>query len=407
MRRNIDVLLMPVLAATAFLIQFRAGPAKVVLVDSLTVANNSFFTSASIEESASLKTVSDGDLWPSCWSDDDNLYAANGDGRGFNFWSLAYSDIVVNRIFGTLPSLTGTAIASGNAVGQIWTRGGHYNRKPTGMLCIDNALYLAIQDLNVDYNDAPAASISRSTDHGLTWTWDTTRPMFDNYKFTTLMFLDYGQNSMDDLGPYVYVYGLDNNWRESTNHRVADPLDLYLAQVPKSSIQTRSAWQFFSGLDAADNPTWTPDIDRRAPVLHFDRAAYLGESPLHFSNLPALTQGGVVYDKPLNRYIYSAWTQYTFEFYEAPQPWGPWDHFLTASFGSYPWSDTRYGGYATTIPSKFISADGRSLWVQSNVCPCGDAGMSNYSFSLRQLVVTTRPSDESRSVQYLGRPILD
>jgi len=24
-----------------------------------------------------------GDLWPSCWAEDDNLYAANGDGKGF------------------------------------------------------------------------------------------------------------------------------------------------------------------------------------------------------------------------------------------------------------------------------------------------------------------------------------
>jgi hypothetical protein len=259
------------------------------------------------------------------------------------------------------------------------------------MLCIDNALYLAIQDLSVDFNDAPTASISKSVDNGRTWTWDSSRPMFDNYEFTTLMFLDYGKNSENAMDDYVYVYGLDYNWRESVTHRVPDPLELYLARVPGNSVQHRSAWAFYGGLDPANQPRWSSDIRDRVPVLSFDRTAYLNASPNHYVNLPALSQGGIVYNKPLNRYIYSAWTQYTFEFYEAPQPWGPWTHFLSKSFGVYPWSTSRHGGYGTTIPSKFISADGKLMWIQSNVCPCGDAGMSDYQFSLRRLYV--EPND--------------
>jgi hypothetical protein len=351
-----------------------------------TLTNTSFFSQAWIEESTTYKSLSDGDLWPTCWSGDDHVYAANGDGRGFNFWSLPYFDIVVNRISGTFPHLTGQALAAGDAVGQIWNANGQYNRKPTSMLCIDNTLYLAIQDLNLDFNDAPSASISRSTDYGATWTWDPV-PMFDQYQFTTVMFLDYGKDSVHAIDQYVYVYGLDYNWRESVNHRVPDPMDLYLARVPKTNVQTRSAWEFYSGLDGALHPTWSPDISQRVSVLHFDRTSYLQAAPFPFDNLPALTQGGVVYNPGLNRYIYSAWTQYTFEFYEAPQPWGPWTRFLTESFGRYPWSHRQHGGYATTIPSKFISADGKQMWVQSNVCPCGNAGMSDYQFSLRQLYV--------------------
>ena len=54
-----------------------------------------FFATASVDESASLNVPSQGDLWPSCWSDDDALYVANGDGTGF---SDQFSDIVVSRI---------------------------------------------------------------------------------------------------------------------------------------------------------------------------------------------------------------------------------------------------------------------------------------------------------------------
>jgi hypothetical protein len=386
MRRIFRVLLVNAFAVTSFMtlfsIRFVSGP----LLTNASVTNNSFFTNAWIEEGTSYGTFSDGDLWPSCWSDDDNLYAANGDGRGFNFLSFNYFDIVVNRISGAFPNLVGQAVAAADAVGQIWNSTTDYNRKPTSMLCIDSTLYLAIQDLNLDFNDAPTASISRSNDYGITWTWDTA-PMFDDYQFTTMMFLDYGRDSVNAIDAYVYVYGLDYNWRESVNHRVPDPLDLYLARVPRTSIQVRPAWEFYSGLDSINNPIWSLSIELRVPVLHFDRTSYLQNSSLHYQNLPALTQGGIVYNKPLNRYIYSSWTQYTFEFYEAPQPWGPWTHFLTHSFGHYPWSHTRHGGYGTTIPSKFISEDGRNMWVQSNVCPCGEAGMSDYQFALRRLTV--------------------
>ncbi|MBK5249021.1 MAG: hypothetical protein JJE50_06250 [Actinomycetales bacterium] len=39
------------------------------------------------------------------------------------------------------------------------------------------------------------------------------------------------------------------------------------------------------------------------------------------------------------------------------------------------------------MPSKFISEDGTSMWLQSNVCPCAPAGMSSYYFGLRELSV--------------------
>src|SRR5437879_2932101 len=45
-----------------------------------------FFAGAVEEEIATVTTAgqSEGDLWPSCWSNDDELYAANGDGRAFD-----------------------------------------------------------------------------------------------------------------------------------------------------------------------------------------------------------------------------------------------------------------------------------------------------------------------------------
>jgi hypothetical protein len=354
---------------------------------------STFFSTAGVEQHATASTTSDGDLWPSCWSDDDNLYTANGDGRGFS-GTVGY-DAAVSRVTGSPGSLTGSTIAGGDAVGTVWTAG--YNRKPTGIACVDGTIYLAVQDLKAGTNGfdaADAATIAKSTDHGQTWTWDHSAPMFGNFKFTTIMFLDYGKAGANNTDGYLYAYGLDNNWRDSYSGIVTDPQDMYLARVPKNSVQTRSAWQFSTG-----GNNWSSNIDARVPVLTDTSRRY----PAMYNGTPppggfsVLGQGGVVYDKPLNRYIYTSWTEFTFEFYESPTPYGPWQHFLTKDFGGYPWTTAKHGGYGANIPSKFISADGRNMWLQSNVCPCGGGGLSVYDYSLRRMTVTpstpTTPSN--------------
>ena len=47
-------------------------------------AESTFFSTAFVEENSTYNTDSDGDLWPVAWSDDDYLYGANGDGKGFD-----------------------------------------------------------------------------------------------------------------------------------------------------------------------------------------------------------------------------------------------------------------------------------------------------------------------------------
>ena len=270
-------------------------------------------------------------------------------------------------------NLTGVALATGNQVGTIWgPNAQNYNRKPTGMACINGALYLAVQDLHIStFADAPSASISKSTNHGTTWTWDTQEPMFKDGQFTTIFFLDFGKNNANAIDSYVYAYGLDNNWRGQDK--------LYLARVPSDQIQSRPAWQFYTGTDPnpGGSPHWSSVFDTNTPVLH-DVANSIG-------------QGGVVYDKPLDRYIYTSWgggATPTFFFYEAPKPWGPWERFLTREFAN---TASDYGGYATTIPSKFISPSGKTMWVQSNICqPCKNTKLGNYSFSLREFIAAPR-----------------
>ncbi|MGI5350612.1 DUF4185 domain-containing protein [Streptomyces sp. CA-250714] len=349
-----------------------------------------------------------GDLWPSCWSDDDNVYTAYGDGVGYGD---TWQDIGVARISGMPGNLTGTQRAAGDQIGRIWGNPQDYYRKPTGMVCVNGTLYLAVQDLKRNTLDhAPSATVVKSTDKGATWTSDKAEPMFSDQKFTTVMFLDYGEDNANSPDGYVYAYGLDHNWRDTFDPD-PDPVDVYLARVPAASVQDRAAWQFYAG-DDGGTPRWSSSIDQRVPVLHDDHRIYQNVGTAgRVRDLSVISQGGVVYNKPLKRYIYTSWTEYTYEFYEAPTPWGPWKHFTPKDFGGYPWTHAKHGGYATTIPSKYISADGKSMWLQSNVCPCGGGYPAGdfwaYTFSLRRMSLTpsvpTTPDNSPDPARNLAR----
>ncbi len=365
---------------------------------------SAFFSTTFVEFAGTYAaTTSDGDLWPNCWADDGNVYSANGDGRGFS--DQPYKDVVVNVIYGTPETgITGAKLAESEQVANVYADPALYNRKPTGMACVNGVLYLAVQDLRYGpnaFDDVPNASISRSNDHGKTWI-KTDTAMFPDYRFTTIWFCDFGKNSEQAKaalgardGGYVYAYGLDWNWRSSGSGVVPDPVDVYLARVPDNAVQDRRKWQFFTGL-ASGTPSWSPRIEDKVPVLHDPVRRYVDTRPNMGGNLPIPSQGGVLYNAPLKRYIFSTWTDPSFEFYESPTPWGPWKRFKYHNTGLGPWyrsNDTvhtpKNGGYGTTIPSKFVSADGKKMWMQSNWWgPPYPMPEDNYNFNLRQVTVT-------------------
>lgn len=347
-------------------------------------AHSRFFATAAEESFSTYQLPGDGDLWPSCWAADGNLYAANGDGMAFDPYTKPVDfkkryDMAVSRISGMPPHLTGETIA--RDVGTNWS-GPKYNRKPTGMLCIHGAMYLAFQNLAKDnFNDAPAASIAKSTD-GVHWVWDKSAPMFGApgkpasdkaYQFTTIFFLDFGKDSKNAMDGYVYAYGMDHNWRGQQA--------LYLARVPDNEIMQRSAWEFYSGASGTGIPQWSKDITRKRPVLEDDRQLYPdGAGKKCPANQHVIGQGGVVFDAPLHRFLFTSWSCATHQMYEASHPWGPWRLFLSKDFGPL-FTAHNYGQYGTSIPSKFISADGKTLYLQSNVWTHA------YTFALRRVYV--------------------
>nr|BFF09737.1 hypothetical protein GCM10025699_10400 [Microbacterium flavescens] len=204
------------------------------------------------------------------------------------------------------------------------------------------------------------------------------------------MFLDLGRSNGGS--PWVYAYGIDGNWRTSFTRVVPDPTALFLARVPASSVTQRESWRFFAGFDDDRMPRWSADIGEKAAVLEDRRVMYPDPAPYGGrSGFTPIAQGGVVWNAGLGRYLYSSWSEYTHEIFEAPAPWGPWRHLHSADYGHFPWQGPRspiaaHGGYAPTMPSKFISGDGRDLWLQSNwFFPASSLGGRAYTFGLRRV----------------------
>ena len=322
-----------------------------------------------------------GDLWPCAWGEEDHLYVANGDGFGFG---LVPSDIVFSVVDGYPPYLTGTTPRKGfgaHLAGlwgpEVWK----LNRKPTGLTCVDGDIYLFSQNLknflsDDPFGDAPHASVSVSHDGGLTWEYDHEKPMFTDHVFTTGFFLDYGKCQVNAPDEYMYVYGLDYNWRFSDTF---SQTRLYLARVPRDSILNRSAWEFFAG-QVSETTRWSPDIGRKLPVLE--------DPTLYHEKKSGIAQGSVIYIPQINRYLYSTRALYEWIFYEAEKPWGPWTKVSVVEWTGR-WTENFHGGYPVVIPTKFLDADGRAGWLISSLSSSTLEGKF-YNMSMRRFCLEVR-----------------
>lgn len=327
-----------------------------------------------------------GDLWPCAWGADGRLYTSNGDGLGFGD---VFQDIMFSVLDGSPPDMSGSSPPGlvGADMGALWPAPYDYtvNRKPTGLVCLQRDIYLFYQNLKNfasfnEFGEAPQASISVTHDSGQSWVFDTQAPMFSDHVFTTGFFLDYGQCQQHARDRYVYVYGMDYNWRFS---RDFSQTRLFLARVPADSLRDRSSWEFFAGSQASA-PVWTTDIDGREPVLE-DESVYCEDNS-------AISQGSVVYIPELNRYLYSSRAICVWIFYEAAQPWGPWTKVSVIEWVGR-WTEQYHAGYNAVIPTKFLDNDGLGGWIVTSLSGSRFDGMY-YNMGWRRFELEAGPQQD-------------
>jgi hypothetical protein len=303
-----------------------------------------------------------GDVWTTTWADDDNLYSVADDTTGFD--NACDSNLAVQRISGgPPPKVVGVTV---NPMKEFGTRGEPKEDgacwKASGLICVNGVLYLAVSRHGGDLSGDSAhhfwiqetwdASIVKSTDHGVTWSPapKLDHAMFPGRVFSNPFFVQHGKDGHGmKAGTENFVYAVSNDGTWNNGNWMT------LGRVSAGLIERLDPedWEFVHGFDDKGQPIWRP---------RHDNALYIFRSPGRAS------MTGIHYIAPLDLYIMPQWHyprlddpkrrwQVTrWEFYSAPALWGPWTLFHTQDFEPQ-------GFYNPSIPSKFISEDGRKFWI--------------------------------------------
>ncbi len=222
------------------------------------------------------------------------------------------------------------------------------------------------QKLNWDIQ-GPFVGFRVSRDYGKTWEACPHTPAKSIFgesgkqggkvKIGAPHFVDFGQNLQYSPDGKAYMVGHGASGPDAEVAWIRGD-QAYLIRVTPSpeTMNHPSAWEFFSGHDAQGNPGWTHDFGQIKPLVEWNgrvgHATMTYITPLK-KYLLCITDGGTTIST-FNTFIL-----------ESDQITGPWKLVVFME---------RFGqqAYFVNIPSKFVSADGRTIWL------CYSANFTNH-----------------------------
>lgn len=307
------------------------------------------------------------DTWFPSWAADGNLYSPYTDGVVGDVVAIscaADATTGMARIEGDDPlNLRFTPL--GTFMSRPWPFSGRY---PCGSLLYNGTWYYGTAIINDRAPDGsglcqgPLVGFRTSQDYGKSWRETPRTPLgnlFDEQvdvvkgglsriKMSSPHFVDFGKNMKNspDGRAYLVAHGCTNPASPQTWIRGDE---VYLARVKPSheAVNDRTQYEFFAGYDAKGQPVWGKRFRELKPMF-----AWPGRAG-------CVT---VTYDAPLKKYLMCVSNGETniapFDTYllESDHVWGPW-RLITylEQFGKQ--------AYFVNIPSKFISGDGRTMWL--------------------------------------------
>ena len=315
-----------------------------------------------------------GDNWPITWVDDDLCITAWGDGPGFDGPTSKDARLSLGfaRIYGDPPEVRGEDFATNVDTPE---GGGSSGIKASGLLAVDGVLYMFARNYKPPgSDDFTNAILAWSRDRGKSWQWadwhfaDT---------FGCSEFVQFGKNYEGARDSYVYIAS------QAYDSAYGFSPDIVMARVPKGRVPERNAYEFFAGLGQRGEPRWSADIAKRAPI---------------FTDPHGIQRIAITYNAPLRRYILttshqppgtSATHTAALGIFDAPEPWGPW----TTVYYDDHWSST--GGldcrtYHHKFPTKWMSKDGKQMWLLYSGLDCG-----LYGFCMRKVRLAAQGAQES------------
>ena len=250
----------------------------------------------------------------------------------------------------------------------------------------------------------PFVGFRYSTDFGKTWTQTPctpAKPLFgesalkgEPVKIGSPHFVDFGKNMQHspDAKAYLVAHGASDsaNRRFAYNSWITGD-EIYLTRVIPSiqNINDLDKYEFFAGHDNNKQPLWTSDFSKIKPIAAWK------------DNMGCVT---ITYNAPLKKYLMCV-TDGTntcgyFNTYilESDRITGPFNLVqYMHHFGEQ--------AYFVNIPSKFISPDGRTLWLcyaanfapnWNNMAIKPNPRGSRYAMCLQQLKLLS-PTDAAQS----------
>jgi hypothetical protein len=327
-----------------------------------------------------------GDTWYPSWASNGNLYSPWTDGNVNGVESLSFSTAGLHLTLSKLPPGLKATTGYATMVGddplhlQIIDAGVHRDdpapyqgRYPCGSLVYNGVWYYGTY-LVMDTDGDPATELNwdlagsfvgyrYSTDYGKTWhesPHTPSNPLFaeqakpgEPVKIGAPHFVDFGKNMQysPDGKAYLVAHGAlksDPHPRPGNLSWITGD-QIYMARVKPSirNMNDKSKYEFFAGNNASGRPVWTHDFSRIKPLLDWN------------NNMGSVT---MTYDAPLKKYLMTITnggnTVSRFHTYilESAEITGPWKLVTYMhNFGEQ--------AYFVNIPSKFISADGKTAWM--------------------------------------------
>jgi hypothetical protein len=237
------------------------------------VPNSPSITSAVWEDRSKISCQAEGsDNWPLTWADDDHLYAAYGDGFGFNPKVEKKLSLGLARIEGSPPRHKGSNIRS--ETGETYGAGPK-GKKASGLIMVDGKLWMAVRNIK---ESGEGAQLWCSSDYATSWHRADMLP--ENFGCPT--FLNFGKNYEGARDRYVYVYSPNGPSAYLPSDGVV------LARVPLDRIGAVSEYEYFQEVDGNRNPVWTKKPEEMRPILKYKGASFRLD---------------VVYNRGLKRYM--------------------------------------------------------------------------------------------------------
>lgn len=329
-----------------------------------------------------------GDTWYPTWASNDTLYSpwTDGTSKRLDGYSEKSNSGFIEK--GTPENKFTNTTAQGVIIGRDPTTLISYStgvvnapsfpyqgRYPCGSLIYNGVWYYGTYCLdptaNAKYGDmvinwpwmGPFVGFRTSKDYGKSWTKDPNtpeKPLFGEtgingypVKIGSPHFVDFGKNMeySPDGKAYLVAHGSDimdtqtRFW--NTSWITGD--QIYMLRVTPSieNMNDASKYEFYAGKDAKGNPIWTNDFKSIKPLLEWNNnmgcVTVTYNAPLK-KYLMCVTDGGNTVSK-MNTYIL-----------ESDSLTGKWKLVTyMKNFGEQ--------AYFVNIPSKFISKDGKTMWL--------------------------------------------